>query len=73
VLRQRKLYGIKLGKVWRIPEAELEKSLTKSFITPKQIKRTFNLDSWISLDLKGVPKDCKFDRNFIYSDAEQDI
>jgi excisionase family DNA binding protein len=71
-LRQRKIYGIKLGKVWRIPEAEFEKSLTNIKPQKKSIRRKFDVNTWRDLDLKGLPKDCKYDRNLIYSGTEQD-
>ncbi len=67
-LRNKKIKGIKFGKIWRIPEHELDSKLDAGHSKPH---KKIDFSKWHMGVIKGGDPTERYDREFIYSDTDR--
>jgi excisionase family DNA binding protein len=67
-LRNKKIKGKKIGKLWRIPEQELEKKLNSG---QYEQHKKLDLSKWHTGVFKGGDITERYDREYIYSDTDR--
>ena len=67
-LRNKKIKGKKIGKVWRVPEKELEYKLNSG---QSEQHKKLDFSKWLTFKFKVRDITERYDREFLYSDTDR--